>query len=103
MPFSLKILTSPDASLAGRTIPLAEGPNVVGRVAPPCTIRLDGAKVSKRHCTFTVAGARLSVEDHNSANGIYLNGKKVAGGELKAKDKLVVGDFTLEVVAHGGS
>jgi pSer/pThr/pTyr-binding forkhead associated (FHA) protein len=37
------------------------------------------------------------VEDLNSANGLYVNGKRVAEAELKAKDRMVVGDFILEV------
>lgn len=97
MPYFLKILAAPDADLLGRKFALEEGENVVGRIAPPCRIVLNGTKVSKRHCTFKVSGTSLSVRDDNSSNGVYVNGTKVTAAELKEKDRLVVGEYTLEV------
>jgi len=97
MPFHLKILVAPEGEAAGRKISLAEGENIVGRVAPPSTIVLEGTKVSKRHCVFRVAGADLSVEDLGSSNGLFVNGKRLDQAKLRKKDRLVVGEYTLEV------
>jgi pSer/pThr/pTyr-binding forkhead associated (FHA) protein len=97
MPFFLKVLAAPDKSHLGGTIPLEEGANLLGRVSPPCSIQLEGAKVSKKHCTFHVVGDRLSVEDHMSSNGVYVNGAKITNVELKLKDRIVIGEYTLEV------
>jgi pSer/pThr/pTyr-binding forkhead associated (FHA) protein len=97
MPCSLKILEAPEDGQVGTKLPLREGENAAGRVAPLCSLVLNGGKVSKKHCTFLLAGARLTVEDNNSSNGVFVNGKKVSKQELKDKDRLVIGEFTLEV------
>jgi pSer/pThr/pTyr-binding forkhead associated (FHA) protein len=97
MPFFLKILIAPLPKFQGVKIPLAEGANVLGRVSPPCSIKLEGAKVSKMHCTVSVKGDEVAVVDHESANGVFVNGRRVSLSGLKAGDRLVVGDFTLEV------
>lgn len=97
MPFHLKILVAPKGESPGRKLPLEEGENLAGRIAPPCTILLSGTKVSKRHCLFLVAGAALSVEDLQSSNGLFVNGKQVSSAALKRKDRLVIGEYTLEV------
>jgi pSer/pThr/pTyr-binding forkhead associated (FHA) protein len=97
MSFVLKILSAPDPSLKGTKIALVEGENLVGRIKPPAQVQLDCAKVSKKHCVITVAGEALKVGDLNSSNGIYVNGKKVSSATLKPKDRLVIGEFILEV------
>lgn len=97
MSYFVKILLSPVAENLGLKIPLEEGETSVGRASPPCKIQLDSPKVSKRHCSFLVKGEALSVVDHNSSNGLYVNGKKVVNVALKDKDRLVIGEFTLEV------
>ena len=97
MPYFLKVISAPEKADVGRKIQLAEGENLAGRVAPPCRILLDGKKVSKCHCAFHVASASLRVEDLKSSNGLYVNGKQTTGGELHARDRIVVGEFTLEV------
>ena len=97
MPFFLKILSAPAREKLGAKIPLTEGEHFAGRASPPCEIRLDGAKVSKKHCLFRVEGETLTVEDLGSANGLYVNGKRVSRAGLRAKDRMVIGDFILEV------
>lgn len=98
MPYALKVLLSPkELALNGTKLELKEGENPVGRISPPSAIVLNSPKVSKLHCTFRVNGSSVSVEDHNSSNGLYVNGKKVVKAQLKEKDRLVIGEFTLEV------
>ncbi len=98
MPYFIKILVAPKTEMVGKKIPLVEGQTIVGRVTPPCTLQLEGAKVSKRHCTFHLNGTVLMVQDHGSSNGLFVNGKKVTTQELKAKDRLVIGEYTVEIV-----
>lgn len=97
MPYFLKILSAPLEKMTGVKVPLAEGINVIGRSVPPCTIQLDATKVSKKHCTVTVLGGMVAIEDHGSSNGVFVNGGKVSKAALKAGDRLVIGEFTLEV------
>lgn len=97
MPFSLKILSSPDGKLDGIKLPLVEGDNLVGRIAPPAVVQLEGSKVSKKHCVITAKGRALSMVDLRSSNGVFVNGKKVEKSDLKEKDRLMIGEFVLEV------
>jgi pSer/pThr/pTyr-binding forkhead associated (FHA) protein len=93
----LKVLASPDDKANGIKLVLAEGENLVGRKRPPALIQLDGTKVSKKHCMIEMSGASLKVVDLKSSNGLYVNGKRVESAVLKDKDRLVIGEFILEV------
>lgn len=98
MPIFLKILLAPAEELRGVKVPLVEGANTIGRVSPPSSIKLDGTKVSKKHCSVKVSGEKVFLEDLQSSNGVYVNGKKVTSVDLKTGDRMVIGDFTLELV-----
>ncbi len=97
MPAFIKILASPKKEQIGMKIALKEGENIFGRSNPPSHITLDGKKVSKKHGSFLVKGNQVSIVDHGSANGIYVNGKKATNQNLTNLDRLVVGEFTLEL------
>lgn len=97
MPFFIKIIMATDQKQLGKKFAIPEGNTLIGRVNPPCNIVLDGAKVSKKHCSLILKNTILSIQDHDSSNGIYLNGKKVNSAQLSEKDRLVIGDFTLEI------
>ncbi len=49
---------------------------VVGRGAG-CSIRIEHKTISKEHCAVTLESDRWHVEDLNSANGTFVNGRKV--------------------------
>lgn len=100
MRYSLKVLSSPEGKLDGIKLPLTEGDNLVGRLSPPALVQLDGTKVSKKHCVFIWAGSELKVEDLGSSNGVFVNGKKVSGTVLREKDRLMIGEFVLEVAVN---
>jgi adenylate cyclase len=51
-------------------------PVVVGRDTA-CDVRLDGRKVSRRHCRFETTQNGLVLFDLGSHNGTYVNGKKI--------------------------
>ena len=97
MSYCLKILQSPEKKKDGMKLPLEEGENLVGRVAPPAQIQLEGSKVSKKHCVIKVQGTKLKIDDLRSSNGLFVNGKKVESAELREKDRLVIGEYVLEV------
>ena len=97
MPYFLKVLVAPEATDIGKKLPLNEGVTLVGRISPPCHVALEGKKVSKKHAGFSVQGAKVSVEDLRSSNGIFVNGKQVNQTDLKARDRLVIGEYTLEL------
>lgn len=97
MSFFIKILDCPVKNKVGLKIQLAEGDNLVGRASPPCEIQFEGGKVSKKHCVFRLQASKLSVIDLSSANGVFVNGKRVNEIALRAKDRVVIGDFIVEV------
>lgn len=97
MSYCLKVLQSPEKKKDGMKLPLVEGENLVGRVAPPAQILLEGVKVSKKHCVLKLEGKNLKVDDLRSSNGLFVNGKKVESAVLKEKDRLVIGEYVLEV------
>lgn len=98
MSYFLKILSSPERKLDGKRIKLKQGDNLVGRISPPANVCLDSSKVSKKHCVLQLKGRELKIQDLNSSNGVYVNGKKVPSSTLKEKDRIVIGEFVLEVL-----
>lgn len=69
-----------------KTLPLAEGENIVGR-DPRCHVWVDVSGVSRRHARIAVAGAQATIEDLASSNGTFIGGKA-----LSAQQRLVDGD-----------
>lgn len=51
---------------------------VVGREPSLCERPIDDATISKRHCRFSLREGRLYVEDLNSLNGTWLDGRNLA-------------------------
>ncbi len=84
---------------AGMTWVLAPGRITVGR-HPDADIFLDDITVSRKHCSFTVEGEHVSVQDEGSTNGTYVNGDRVDQAELGPGDEVIIGKFHL-IVAHG--
>ena len=64
---------------------------LIGR-SSNCHLVVDDALVSRRHAQIVVAEGGLTVEDFGSANGVFVNGNRIAGtGPLRAGDRLQVG------------
>lgn len=74
------------SALANRVFPLKEI-NIIGR-ASECDISLSAAHLSRRHAQLQVIDGMLFVKDLDSANGTYLNGKRVAEARVKRGDEL---------------
>jgi pSer/pThr/pTyr-binding forkhead associated (FHA) protein len=97
MSYFLKVLSSPEKKMDGLKFELIEGETLIGRVSPPAMIQLEGAKVSKKHCLVKRTGPELKISDLKSSNGLFVNGKRVESAPLKERDRLVIGDYILEV------
>jgi len=74
--------------------PLAEGVSMVGRDSA-AEIHLDSPIVSRLHARMMRQGNTVTVDDLDSANGTFLNGRRVARTEVAPGDVLVVGPFQL--------
>jgi pSer/pThr/pTyr-binding forkhead associated (FHA) protein len=101
--WSLKAKTG---SIVGKTFPIpGMGKVVVGR-ANNCDIQLPANHVSRQHAEVQVVGGKLIVRDLNSANGTYINRKKISEGEAKAGDEVRFDTFSFDVAgpaAAGGA
>lgn len=63
-----------------------EQETLIGREVE-CAISLDSPHVSRYHAKIIVAAAGASIEDLNSSNGTYVNGKRI-----KERTKISIGD-----------
>lgn len=84
-----------------REFPLGPGDNLIGRDVT-ARVRLDHPSVSRRHARIRIDGARALVDDLNSRNGTFVDGRRIerdASGELHDGSILGVGPVTLQVVA----
>lgn len=78
---------------------LAEGTNVIGRAAT-CGVVLFDKKCSREHCHVHKKGRYYSVEDLESRNGTYLNGRKLPPGKnvsIKMGDQIRIGRTILQL------
>ena len=90
-------------TVGGRSLPLFEGENVVGRGAE-CRVRVDASEVSRLHARILVAGSEGIIEDLASKNGTYVNGLRVSGPRrLASGDEISLGSATLTFVSEADS
>jgi hypothetical protein len=80
----------------GNTVWLPPGQLYLGR-SVACHIVIDDPMVSRRHAQMTVTTRHVTVEDLNSINGVYVNGKRLAGGPLvlRPNDRIQLGSEEL--------
>lgn len=74
----------------GRRMRLAGESIVLGR-SSDCTVRVEHEEVSRRHVAIVWMDQVWRVQDLASANGTYLNRKRVTSAVLKARDVLRLG------------
>jgi DNA-binding winged helix-turn-helix (wHTH) protein len=80
-----------------RRIPLEPGETIIGR-DPGVAAFVDDRSISRRHARVVVADDGATVEDLESKNGTFLQGRKVGPAvPLADGDKLKVGSITLTV------
>ena len=82
--WSLKFLSGPRA---GRQIYLAEGLLIIGRDAS-CGISIPVSSVSKEHAQILVKENFIEIEDKNSSNGTFIDGKQIRKATLKEGDRV---------------
>ena len=61
-----------------KALPLREGENVVGR-HPASTIWINAGSVSRTHARITTSPAGVTIEDRDSRNGTFVDGRKISG------------------------
>ena len=83
---------------AGRTISVSTGQTLsLGRLKG-CDVVVDDEAASRRHCTITGREEVCVVADLQSANGTFVNEKRIATVELQKGDKLRIGSTVIELL-----
>ena len=83
----------------GRTITVASGQTVTLGRLKGCDIVVDDESASRRHCTLTAREEVCVVSDLQSANGTFVNDRRVTTAELSEGDKVRIGSTVLELTA----
>ena len=68
----------------------------IGR-APACEIWIDSPSVSRHHALLMVDDQGAIIEDLQSTNGVYLNGRRIARQRLHDGDVLTIGETKFRV------
>jgi pSer/pThr/pTyr-binding forkhead associated (FHA) protein len=80
-----------------RTFRILSREALIGRLRG-CEVRIPSAEVSRRHCLLRTENGCLTIEDLQSANGTFLNGRRIRGPEVvQPGDRLQVGPVTFVV------
>lgn len=76
---------------------LPSGTSVLGR-GVGCEVRIDDPRLSRRHASFLVEGARVVVRDLGATNGVLVNGRRIRGSQtLNHGDSVTCGPMVLAV------
>lgn len=84
------------SALNNRVYPIT-GKMVLGR-SNECDITLSVSHLSRKHAELSIVGNKLVVKDLDSANGTFVNGKRVTEDTLKKGDELRLDTLSFTVV-----
>ncbi|MDI3518424.1 MAG: hypothetical protein PWQ34_571 [Caldanaerobacter sp.] len=70
----------------------------IGR-SDECDIVIESPYVSAKHALIRKKGKRFYIEDLNSTNGTFVNGKRVKVARIKNGDVITLGDVDLKFIA----
>jgi pSer/pThr/pTyr-binding forkhead associated (FHA) protein len=73
---------------------------VIGR-QPDCDIPVPAEEISRQHARLKVTAEGVHVEDMGSANGTFINGKRVQNGLLKPGEELRLDTVRFLLVTPG--
>ena len=80
---------------------LKELPVTVGKMKGNVGLCIEDASISRLHACFKDQGKEIVLQDLDSTNGTYVNGKRLASGEvtvIKRSDEIQFGKIIVNVV-----
>jgi HD-GYP domain-containing protein (c-di-GMP phosphodiesterase class II) len=83
----------------GRTIALTTGQGLTFGRLSTCDVQIDDESVSRRHCALYGRQDGCVVADLQSANGTFVNEKRITTADLHPGDKLRIGSTVLEIMS----
>ncbi len=92
--WAIKFLSGPKA---GQEVLLQKGIVILGRDSS-CQITIPSKNISKKHAQITVKDDAIEIEDLNSSNGIFYNGKQIKTQNLKAGDRIALNHIVFEII-----
>ncbi|HEY7679277.1 MAG TPA: FHA domain-containing protein [Terriglobia bacterium] len=93
---SLLVMGGP---LKGKTFPISKPQVLLGRAG--ADIVVPDAMVSRKHCVIEVHGNRALLVDLDSANGTFVDNKRISSCELSHLSEFRIGDTTLMFALTG--
>jgi pSer/pThr/pTyr-binding forkhead associated (FHA) protein len=93
------VLRGVSGAAFGKTYPVP-GPVVIGR-QQDCDIAVASEEISRRHAQVRPSPDGLLVEDLGSANGTFINGKRVQSGLMRPGEELRLDTIRFLLVAPG--
>ena len=93
-----KIVVSIDGVVV-KEVQLTKERTTLGR-RPYNDIVIDNLAVSGEHAVFQMLGMDVFLEDLNSTNGSYVNGKAVKRQQLRNGDNIEVGKYRIRFLGH---
>ena len=70
---------------------------IIGR-EPGSDIQIDNIAISREHACIVNGPNDFFIEDMNSKNGIFINGKKITKKFLKTNDEVTIGKYSLQII-----
>lgn len=80
-----------------KEVQLSKDRTTLGR-RPYNDVVIDNLAISGEHAVFQMAGAEVFIEDLNSTNGTYVNGKAAKKQQLQNGDTVEVGKYKIKFV-----
>lgn len=87
----------------GHAWPLPDGEHLAGRDAE-CSVIVDATTVSRRHVRITVVSGSVTLEDLESTNGTFVNGKRISvPTRVVPGSEIAIGNEKLQLRVRGSS
>jgi len=85
-----------------KEVQLTKDKTTLGR-RPYNDIVIDNLAVSGEHAVIQMGGGEVTIEDLNSTNGTYVNGKAVKKQSLQNADSIEIGKYKIKFVGDGAA
>jgi transcriptional regulator of acetoin/glycerol metabolism len=94
----LVTLYAPDPAALPSAVAFAAHPLALGREPPPGGLALPFGSVSRVHARVAIRGAEVVVDDLDSRNGTYVNGRNIKHAFVEDGDEIRVGEVVFKLV-----
>jgi pSer/pThr/pTyr-binding forkhead associated (FHA) protein len=83
-----------------KDFPLGEGITFIGR-QDDCDLRIPLSEISRKHAQLIIHQGAVTIRDMGSANGTYINNRRVTEQDLTPGDHIIIGPVVFTVQIDG--